>query len=300
MIKLNVFSKKQREEEPELTSWRGQHPSAYESYPDMTRSSIFSGGKEEWDPPVAAPVFSSRPEAGRAAARTYEDFLRARSLSRPYEGGGGLGWSRLYGERPEEQQGLSMHRVMQIVGSVALVGLLYTSFQSDQPFAQRVEAYVKQAMTQDADMGAVATWWQKFVSEKAVPASAGMGSNNAAKEFVLPVQGKVKVPFDGQEQQGVTIAAALGAEVKAANAGVVERVEKSGQEDYTVTLNHGSQGKTIYRHLVTVNVAVNDWVDANHLLGTLSRKDNADLFFAYQKDGLFHNPADILPLAGSR
>jgi len=119
-------------------------------------------------------------------------------------------------------------------------------------------------------------------------------------EYAVPVDGAftVKVPFDGKEQQGVTLQAAPGAQVQAAGKGVVEKIEKVGKEDYTITINHGATaGKTIYSHLVSVSVAENDWVQPSQAIGMLAKKgESAELFFAYQQDNTFIDPADLLPL----
>jgi murein DD-endopeptidase MepM/ murein hydrolase activator NlpD len=65
-----------------------------------------------------------------------------------------------------------------------------------------------------------------------------------------------------------------------------------------VTVSHGTAGKTIYRHLVTVDVTADDWVEGGQKIGTLTKKgESAELFFAYQVDNQFLDPADILNLS---
>jgi len=313
MIKFDFWKKKRKDTDDR--PWGN----GYQSYPDTTRPSMFEG-EDDWDVTTSRPVFS-RPEG-----RTYEDFLRARMNSQGQAGGsfggggyGGGGYGGGYGRRyfddvEEEPEGQTAHRAMQVLGAVALVGLLYFSFQSTAPFAQQTQAFVKSAMAEDTDVQAIAAWFQDKVPQNAaVPATSGAvtsptdsGTTDATAggeaSFVLPVDGKVKVPFDGKDQQGVTFQTAPGAEVKAAGQGVVEKIEKEGAEDFTITINHGaSAGKTIYRHLVTVSVAENDWVKPNQAVGMLAKKgQSAELFFAYQQENTFVDPADILKMPASQ
>lgn len=303
MIKFD-FWKKKRKDNDDRPWGKG-----YQAYPDTTRPSMFEG-EDDWDVTTSRPVFS-RPEG-----RTYEDFLRARMNSQGQAGGsfGGSGYSgygggygrRYFDDVEEEPEGLSAHRMMQVLGAVALVGLLYFTFQSNAPFAQKTQAFVKSAMVEDTNVQAIAAWFQERVpTNAAVPATSDAvtsptdtGTTDGAVAFVLPVDGTVKVPFDGKDQQGVTFQTAPGAEVKAVGKGMVEKIEKEGAEDFTITINHGaSAGKTIYRHLVTVAVAENDWVQPNQAVGMLAKKgESAELFFAYQQENTFVDPADILEM----
>ena len=246
MIKLDFWKKKRRREEaPEPMPWQQQQP-IYDHYQDTTRSSLFTGD-DDWDVTGSRPVFSTQPD-GRS--RSYEDFLRARNQTRPWDNPYGGNRDRRFGyyDDEEEEQGLPVRRAMQIVGAVALVGVLYLTFQSESPMAQKVTAFVKQSMTQDTNVAVVSSWWKDNVTDKvAVPTTApAQETPKPVESFVMPVTGTVKTAYDGKDQQGVTLKAAAGAEIKAAGGGMIEKVEEDAKDDFSVTINHGSSGRTIY------------------------------------------------------
>jgi murein DD-endopeptidase MepM/ murein hydrolase activator NlpD len=287
----------------------------YDRYPDTTRPSLFAAGEDDWDMTHTAPVFQTNTEG--SGSRSYEDFLRARmqnqNQSRSWDGQRG-GYNRFsYGEDVEEGSTMA-RRGVQIVGSIALIGLLYVAFHSQASFAQKVQAYVRQEMNADTNLSAISSWWKQNVSGKvALPTlSTGVSGTNTNSntstnttdtskkvKFALPVSdATVKTAFDGKDQQGITFSASSGADVHPAASGVVEKVEQEGTADFMVTINHGTSGKTIYRHLATVSVKADAWLQPEQTIGTLSKTDPAEFFFAYQKDGAYVNPADVLNLAG--
>jgi stage IV sporulation protein FA len=300
-MKLDFWNKKKKRDEVEVLPWQQN----FDPYGDTTRSSLFASGDDDWDVTTSRPVFASRPEAA-ARARSYEDFLRARTNNRGWDGPASFGGSRRFYDDEDELAGnTSLRRAMQVLGAIALTATLYFTFQSQQPFAQKVQGYVTQAMGQDANVQAIASWWKSNVSDTAaVPvlgsAVPGTSTDKVAVEpikYVQPVKGKVKTAFDGKDQQGVTFLTVPGAEVKASATGIVEKVDKEGTDDFSITVTHGTNGATVYSHISVVKVKVNDWVDAEHVLGTVAAKgDQAELFFAVQKDGAFIDPAGLLNL----
>ncbi|MFD2168986.1 peptidoglycan DD-metalloendopeptidase family protein [Tumebacillus lipolyticus] len=295
MIKWD-FWKKSRRQSDEVTSVPWRQP-GIDRYADTTRSSLFSAGDDDWDVMTAKPEFSSQPSNN---PRSYEDFLRARGHhSKLYDTAPSNSYSvsgrRMFAGVGDEPK-LSTHRAMQLLGAVALTTVLYFTFQSESPLANKVQTFTTQALSEDTDISALSAWWQENVTkDTALPASTG--PKDFELKFVLPVTGEVKLPYDGNEQQGVTFTTALGADVSAVAKGVVEKVEKEGSEDYSVTISHGTTGKTIYRHLVTVDVKQDAWVEGGQKIGGLSQKgEHGELFFAYQVEDKFLNPADILKL----
>lgn len=300
MFKWDFWKKKRREEEVEVMPWSNHR---YDNYTDTTRSSLQT--EDDWDVTSTTPMFSTAAPRGDFRSRTYEDYLRARGHARPYDGPGAYQPYRRFGDEEEAEHGLPVRRLIQIVGAIALTAGLYYAFQSETPTGQRIQAFATQAMTQDTDMTAVTAWWQNNVTDKgaAVPALSGnTGSGDgtgqkAAGAFALPVQGTVSVPYDGTSHQGITFVTAPGAEVHAVAQGTVVSVTKEDKEDYTVTINHGTAGKTVYRHMVAVDVQADDWVEGNQIIGILAKKgEQAELFFAYEKGGQYVDPASSLPL----
>ncbi|PWK06270.1 M23 family metallopeptidase [Tumebacillus permanentifrigoris] len=305
MAKFEFWKAKRKQEESEQSPW------SYERYPaDTTRSSLFSA-EDEWDVTQSKPVFTQAPIHSVTRPRSYEEFLRARGGAVGGAGGQGryydspYGAGRRYYEEGEDAgtTGLPMHRLMQILGAVALTGILYFTFHSESPTASRVQAYVTQHLTNDSNLTGLTAWWQSNISDKvAVPAmstSTGTVTDPAPEAkfaLVLPVQGaKVKNAYDGKEQQGITFTAALGADVHAAAKGTVEKIEKGTGDEYSVTINHGgTNGRTVYSHLASVDVAANDAVASDQKIGALAKKGTATLFFAYQNDGAYLDPNDLL------
>lgn len=305
MIKWDFWKKKKRRDDYETMPWSQGFPNgggfdAYNS--DSTRSSLFAGGDDDWDVTSSRPVFTPHPSS---RGRSYEDFLRARGQSRQWDGPYG-GRRFGYDEDEYHDEVNPMRRAMQVLGAIALIAVLYFSFQSEQPVAQKVQVFVTSSMTSDSNFAALPAWWKDNVAERVAVATLGQGQSGSGtsgenpEAFVLPVQGTIKVPYDGKEQQGITFETTAGANVKASRPGVIEKVEQVGAEDFTVTINHGTAGRTIYSHLKTVGVKAEAWVQSNEVIGVLKAKDNkSDLFFAFQRDGQYVDPDEILELPAS-
>ncbi|MGZ4123805.1 MAG: hypothetical protein ACXVOI_11455, partial [Tumebacillaceae bacterium] len=241
-MKLEFWKKKQRKQEQvDLMPWK----QGADRFPDTTRPSIFASGEDDWDVTHPAPVFQTRTDG--SSARTYEDFLRARmqNQSRPWDGTrGNMGSGRFsYGDEAEENT-TTVRRGVQILGSIALIGLIYLTFHSQTPLAQKAQTYVLQKMNSDTNVSALSGWWKQNVSGKLAMPTLSTGLSNPtttgdtttdpskAVKFSLPVQdATVKTAYNGKDQQGITFSAPLGAEVHASASGVVEKVDKEGAED---------------------------------------------------------------------
>jgi stage IV sporulation protein FA len=295
---IKFWKKKRRRDRYETIPWSPQEfsQSNYETLSDSTRSSLFASGDDDWDVSSARPIFTLHPSA---RGRSYEDFLRTRSQSRQWDGP--YSGRRFHFDDGEYRAEVNpVRRAMQVIGAIALTAVLYVSFQSEQPMAQKVQAFVKTSLTQDSNFAAIPAWWRENVADRLAVPTVSTGTNGRAPlsppPFVLPVQGTVKVPFDGNEQQGITFQAAAGSPVKAARQGVVEKVERTA-DDYTVTINHGTAGRTIYSHLSSVSVKAEAWVQSGQEIGALKTKeDRSELFFAFQRDGQYVDPDEILEL----
>jgi murein DD-endopeptidase MepM/ murein hydrolase activator NlpD len=98
-------------------------------------------------------------------------------------------------------------------------------------------------------------------------------------QFISPVSGDISSPFGAQrvyddgsmgwQHKGVDMAAPLGAEVMAANAGVVSLAEVMEVHGLTVVLDHGHGIFTIYNHLSKILVALGSQVAKGQALGQL-------------------------------
>jgi len=115
---------------------------------------------------------------------------------------------------------------------------------------------------------------------------------NAAKEFVWPVRGRVISPFgpaaNGERNDGINIAALLGAPIHAAAAGTVTYAG-DGLRDYgnLILIAHSGGYVTAYAHAQSIAVARGDRVEKGQIIGTAGETGGVDrpqLHFEIRED----------------
>ncbi|UOF90152.1 M23 family metallopeptidase [Fodinisporobacter ferrooxydans] len=107
--------------------------------------------------------------------------------------------------------------------------------------------------------------------------------------------GKISSDFKQDTQQEMILTGASGGAVYAVAAGVVAAVDHNAQQGTYVLLDNGSIGKTLYAHLGTVSIKLNDKVTQGQTIGTLDKNgQTADMYFGYIKNGKYENPHTII------
>jgi murein DD-endopeptidase MepM/ murein hydrolase activator NlpD len=102
-------------------------------------------------------------------------------------------------------------------------------------------------------------------------------TNQAAMAY--PVQGKIVKTYAKGRNDGIDIAAAPGAPVKAAEAGTVAAITKDSQNVPIIVIRHDPQLLTIYANVDKINVSKGDRVKRGQVIANLQEGEGATLHF---------------------
>ncbi|MEP2716452.1 peptidoglycan DD-metalloendopeptidase family protein [Pseudophaeobacter sp.] len=97
--------------------------------------------------------------------------------------------------------------------------------------------------------------------------------------MIYPVQGKIVQTYSKGRNDGIDIAAAAGAPVKAADAGTVAAITKDSKNNPIIVLRHGPQLLTIYANVDKILVSKGDQVKRGQVIGNLKEAEGATLHF---------------------
>ncbi len=116
--------------------------------------------------------------------------------------------------------------------------------------------------------------------------------------FSAPITGEILKyfgPCDGSFHQGIDIAAANGAEIRAACGGTVAAVMDRGAYGLMIEIDHGSGVCTRYARLRNTTVKLGDEVKAGDVIGKIAGDEYSSfLHFELRIGGIAYNPLKIL------
>jgi len=143
----------------------------------------------------------------------------------------------------------------------------------------------------------------------AAAAGVALGAAEASGSWVKPVEGAaisqgfgctpaVFEPVDpscpgGHRHDGVDLAVAWGAPVRAPLAGVAQVLNSAGGYGLHVVLDHGAGLVTLFGHLSSVGVATGEPVGAGEVIGAVGSTGNSTgphLHFEVRRDGIPEDP----------
>lgn len=190
---------------------------------------------------------------------------------------------------------------------VQLEQQLQASSQQEEPAAPSMEEEETETQQEEA---AAQTEQQEESQQAAAPAQK---EQQKELTYAPPVEGEILLPYSAQElvysntmgdyrvHLGVDIKASEGANVKAAAAGTVEKIEKLELMGNTVTIDHGNGMKTVYSNLQNaILVKEGDKVEQGTVLGGVGTsaaaesKDAAHLHFEMWNKEAAVNPGDYV------
>jgi murein DD-endopeptidase MepM/ murein hydrolase activator NlpD len=279
--------------------------------------------QSSWDeqdshfPPSSHPVFQGireqeertfyRPPATRSRSSGDWRRINREGFSR-WEGS--WGGYRGYPDDDEVDNGENSRIVAQVIGSALLVLLIYVTFNSTHPYAQRAQQVVQNVVLKESDFSAVTAWLQTHLGNGNLTFPVTANGSNAIdsdatgadtsiedQTFVDPLTDyKVTAEFDAAKHPAMSLQTKAGAEVQTVTKGKVKSVDKNDKYGVYVIVEHsGTVGQTLYGHLASVAVKPGDWLYTGQTVGKVAGNENADLFFAYIKsDSKFSDPREIL------
>jgi stage IV sporulation protein FA len=173
----------------------------------------------------------------------------------------------------------------QVPLSVLLVMGSFISFQTDHPYAETVQAWVKESLTREFNFAGAQAWYEeRFAGSpsllpqfKANTVALAPASETAV--VFAPIRGQVLTGFQGE---GITIQTNKEEnQVVAMSDGWVTFVGEKEKLGLTVILRHAGGRETWYSYLQQVNVSVGDVIRGGQRIGQI-------LMDPGQQEGLFY------------
>lgn len=129
-------------------------------------------------------------------------------------------------------------------------------------------------------------------------ATAPSGARKGTGALAWPVRAQISQRF-WSRHPGIDLAAPMGTQVKAADAGYVVAAGWSPYGyGFHVVIDHGNQMQTLYGHLSKFNVKVGDSVTRGQVIGNVGSTGNSTgphLHFEVRVRGVHRNPLSLLP-----
>lgn len=134
----------------------------------------------------------------------------------------------------------------------------------------------------------------------AVPSAPDLGTSSApaattAARFAMPLQGNIIRAYAPGTNEGIDIAAAAGAEVRAADGGSVAAVTTDTSGGAIVVLKHSDGLLTVYTQMEGLTVAKNDSVSRGQVIGKVRSGSPSFLHFEVRRGLQSLDPAGYLP-----
>ncbi len=137
----------------------------------------------------------------------------------------------------------------------------------------------------------------EFISALPKVTNVAVTVANFPLEKAWPVRGRLTTLFSSFHP-GIDIATAWGTPIHPFASGVVLKAQWWGTFGNGILIQHADGWQTIYAHLSSINVAVNQQVDLTTVIGAVGSTGNATgphLHFQVSKDGREINPLSVLP-----
>ncbi|GLX69527.1 M23 family metallopeptidase [Paenibacillus glycanilyticus] len=192
--------------------------------------------------------------------------------------------------------------------AVVLFAAIWGVFHNESPLAQKGQTIVKNALTDEMDFTAVATWYKEtfagapsfipIFNDHTKEAESANGSVELPVVSPLP-DGAIVRTF-AELLNGIELAGTSKEEVSAIETGrvlVVSEAENGG--GYTIVIEHANSRSSVYAKLGTVSVKPNDWVEAGDAIGTLQESTSDEpslLHFAIRQNNQYVDPVGVIPI----
>ena len=196
------------------------------------------------------------------------------------------------------------HVKIQLVVAIVLFTIIFGLNQLEHRSVTQAKAWLETELQHSLDFVAIASWYeQTFQGSPSFIPSFGSKSelaladhSDTAIEMTTPVEGGILLHSFAELLNGVEIAGASKAEVRAVEKGRVILVPE--QQD-SVIIEHANERVSIYTRLSSVNVEVSDWVEAGSVIGQLAPiagEDYSVLFLAMKQQDNYIDPLDVISL----
>jgi stage IV sporulation protein FA len=257
--------------------------------------------EEEWEEPDPETVWKSNPnpwaswgeDAGFGGKRSYVKAVDPSNRKDPTQ------------ERSRHT--LRKEFAWKLLIAALLFGAIYAMFQYDNEYTRTGQAMVKQALVEEIDFAAAASWYKdtfagapSFIPIFEDKSEAAIGADGTVKlPIVAPLQEGALVRTFAELLNGIELAGQSEEQVVAAETGRVLDLSEQSDKGSTIVIQHANQRVTVYGLLGKTEVNVNDWVEAGDPIGSLLKSEDTQpslLYFAVKQNGLYIDPVGVIPL----
>jgi len=194
-----------------------------------------------------------------------------------------------------------------LIAAVLILGgaVLYkTDMFASVPKTKRV---VSAALTDDMNFTMVSHWYEQIfghplaflpTNERKSQIFSGHKESESSKDFAVPVSGNRTVTEHfSAKKKGITVEAAVNAEVKAIDSGLVIFVGNKASIGKTIVIQHKDGTESWYGRLENVDVKQYDNVKKDQKLGTVTDergKNKGTFYFAIKNGKTFVDPIQVI------
>ncbi|ANS75498.1 hypothetical protein AWM70_13575 [Paenibacillus yonginensis] len=192
--------------------------------------------------------------------------------------------------------------------SAVLFGALWGIHHMQPAWSAPIESFVSTTLKQEMDFQAAEAWYERNFggAPSFIPIFGDDGGPQqlvqSSHGFTIPVQGKLAESF-AISLKGVEIVPDLDSkgaqEVKSIETGRVAEVSEDALTGKTVVVQHSDGYVSIYGRLTEVSVSEGDWLEGGEKVGSFAKAESGGsdtVYFAMKKDGLYIDPAEVVPL----
>ncbi|CAM4129535.1 M23 family metallopeptidase [Paenibacillus alkaliterrae] len=179
-------------------------------------------------------------------------------------------------------------------------------FRYDTEWTLKGQALVKQALTDEIDFAAAASWYKdtfagapSFIPIFQDEPQKAVGADGTVKlPIVSPLPESSLVRTFAEMLNGIELAGSSEQEVVAAETGRVLVLTEQDESGATIVIQHANQRVTVYGKLGDAKVKVNDWVEAGDPIGYLLKAQGTQpslLYFAVKQNDQYIDPVGVIP-----
>ncbi|ACT03037.1 peptidoglycan DD-metalloendopeptidase family protein [Paenibacillus sp. JDR-2] len=195
-----------------------------------------------------------------------------------------------------------------VIIAALLFAAIWGVFHNESPLAQKGQTIVKNALTDEMDFTAVATWYKETFAgaPSFIPIfnhntkEAESANGSVELPVVSPLPSGAIVRTFAELLNGVELAGTSKEEVSAIETGRVLVVsEAENGSGFTVVIEHANGRDSVYGKLGAANVKQNDWVEAGDGIGTLKETASEEpslLYFAIRQNNQYVDPVGVIPI----
>ncbi|SFJ16475.1 stage IV sporulation protein FA [Halobacillus dabanensis] len=202
------------------------------------------------------------------------------------------GFGNKSGSDLKQESGTS-HFGLQIFFAALLFAMVALGKNTDMPIIQGPADWTATKMQEDFPFATVTAWYSDRFGD---PLQVIQPKEEVGQEpLAMPVNGTVTTSFQN-DGKGIILTTENGSEVNSVREGTVIFAGNDPESGKTVILQHEDGSKTTYGYLSSIDVYLYENVPSQASLGTVKAEEgnNAEFFFAIEKDNTFLDPVQVI------